>query len=130
MKLEKEELRLWLKNAYNGGCHYTNTKNNIDIIDIDAIYEILHRFESCNKYNKRSFEIKPIVLYSNSGVKDFMIICHIGTFRFLIARWVDTYGEQKYDHIPTGFEPFLDWLYDQLKPLPDLKIEHKLVFND
>jgi len=130
MKLEKEDLELWLTNSYQGTCHQHNTKNNIDNIDIGAIYEMLSNFEISNNYNKRDFELHPMYIYSDGGIKEFTIICKIGSFRFLLAHWRMFSNDGATDEIPCGFDDFLNWLYEKLKPLPDLKIEEKLVFNN
>jgi|SRR3972149_5590084 len=130
MKLDKEDLKIWLMNAYEGTCHQYNTKGDIDSIDIDAIYEMLGGFEIKNRFTKRTFELYPMHLFSDGGIKEFLIICEIGSFRFMLVYWrYNSFGRNT-DEVPCGFEPFVDWLYKKLKPLPDLKIEEKLIFNE
>lgn len=129
MKIEKDDLKMWLRNAYNGTCHQHNTKDKIENIDIDAIYEILRSFETNNRSYDIKFSLYPMYIFSDGGIKEFLIVCKIGEFRFLLAHW-RMYSGGATDEIPCGFEPFADWLYEKLKPLPDLKIEQKLVYDN
>ena len=125
MKIEKTELAGWLSVAYIGTCHDINTEGKIKDIDIDAIYEILSSFDIKNSYSKKDFKLYPHLIFADGGVKEFFIIYEIGSFKFLLAHWLFNSP----DSIPNGFNAFVDWLYEKLKPLSGFKIEEKLVFN-
>ncbi len=130
MDITKDELREMLIRAYQGTCHDTNTKGDIQNIDIGAIYEILSKFHFVNSRDKGTLIVT--LIHSDSGVREFLIVCEIGKFNFLLAHWRAYDNSFGAEIIPVGFQPFLDWLYEKLKPLPEIKttITEELIFNN
>lgn len=131
MKLEYEELERMLISAYQGTCHQHNTKNDIDNIDIGGQYEILERLCWNMQSVQSDWRLRVILLHSDGGVQEFMLLCEIAEFKFLLIHWKNfSYNPiNSYDLIPNGFKPFVEFLYNKLVKLPDVKTTKTLVWN-